>query len=554
MVVNQQGWQVITSLGVFIILALPAIHQLSKGTLDVASSTDATHNPTSMPISMVSSAVPTASTVPTVRAAVSSKQVAPESLQGAKDVSVIPTRPPRQWKGEVLVPVQTARGEKRIRPPVRQCQAHGGVRHADESSRPRYLGCVGGSLTGDRTQQRSTTGPSGCVKQCEQHHLTAMSGNGACACLVAIPNTLTRLPEKECKETAVYGHASFPFPLNHKVAPTLQEIDVFMFVSERLASLWTTCRMTNHSSQYNYNVFDMRFQTTPEEFVELIAPARPNPKIIVYNSCCTPPYALEHWPASSILVVSGDESARWGFSHKNGKNWWGPHGDQGPLPSDSSGNMIMPPHSTPFFKQYFSQKHVEVYGDAVRFLPLGSRTEFPDPEAGATPATMRQFIFSFMGAPTNYIRKYLFEVFREDTAVPKDQIYMHLADHWSTDPNDASTGYVNSTTYAAIMRESAFTLCPKGNSVEQYRIYEALESASIPVICHEGKYARDRLPPEIIESPILFVDDWKDAPKAIMELWNNPARLLKRQIELAEWYDKYMRGRVKDLEASLEVK
>jgi hypothetical protein len=84
--------------------------------------------------------------------------------------------------------------------------------------------------------------------------------------------------------------------------------------------------------------------------------------------------------------------------------------------------------------------------------------------------------------------------------------------------------------------------------VEQYRLYEALETGSIPVIAHEGTYARSHLPPEFFDSPMLFVDDWKDAPKAMMTLWNNPQALLKRQEALLQWYDGYMRGRIQTLE------
>lgn len=92
----------------------------------------------------------------------------------------------------------------------------------------------------------------------------------------------------------------------------------------------------------------------------------------------------------------------------------------------------------------------------------------------------------------------------------------------------------------------------QGNSVEQYRIYEALESGSIPVIAHEGSYARERLPPEFFDSPILFVDDWKDAPKAMMDLWNAPGALLARQEALIVWYDTYMTQRIEDLERVIE--
>lgn len=121
---------------------------------------------------------------------------------------------------------------------------------------------------------------------------------------------------------------------------------------------------------------------------------------------------------------------------------------------------------------------------------------------------------------------------------------------------------MNSTEYNRIMSDSVFTPCPKGNSVEQYRIYEAIEVGSIPVICQDNGHAKERLPPEFHvrpapwpavdralpsrgdephrvscqESPILFVDDWKDAPAAMMAAAANPDALLRRQQELLTWW------------------
>ena len=88
--------------------------------------------------------------------------------------------------------------------------------------------------------------------------------------------------------------------------------------------------------------------------------------------------------------------------------------------------------------------------------------------------------------------------------------------------------------------------------MEQYRLYEALEIGSIPVVALEEGNAREYLPPEFFESPMMFVEDWKDAPRMMMELWNDPQALLKRQEELLQWYDRYMLGRVKAVEAVLD--
>ena len=88
--------------------------------------------------------------------------------------------------------------------------------------------------------------------------------------------------------------------------------------------------------------------------------------------------------------------------------------------------------------------------------------------------------------------------------------------------------------------------------MEQYRIYEALECGSIPVIAREDGYSKERLPPEFHVSPaFLFVDDWTDAPAAMNAIVMEPHKLLERQAALAQWYFNYMRGRIMDIEDAL---
>lgn len=91
------------------------------------------------------------------------------------------------------------------------------------------------------------------------------------------------------------------------------------------------------------------------------------------------------------MMIAGDESARWGFG--SGKNWWGPHGNQGPLPSDDQRRIILPPDTKPWFKQYYSSQHVEAFGNEVHFLPLGSRLEFR--ECCSTPEYHLELLKSF---------------------------------------------------------------------------------------------------------------------------------------------------------------
>eukprot|EP00043_Microstomoeca_roanoka_P011304 m.106658 g.106658 ORF g.106658 m.106658 type:complete len:464 (+) comp15159_c1_seq1:209-1600(+) len=449
-----------------------------------------------------------------------------------------------------------------------------------------YLGCVSvpmrswlpaASDTLEDLQQWQT-----CQQTCHGQGLSLFTVARAesdhrfqCSCFHGLP-----LQSQQCQQDGNYRPCStFPclsdvsqlhvyhighFPRLPRVHPVWEQgvdassstahINVFLFVHDRLGSLWHTCRLTSYSTKHEYHIYDMRFQLSAQEIMFKVLPALPGPKLIVLNACCVDGDVLLNWPSQSVLIIAGDESARWGFSQPNGRTFWGPHGSNGPLPSDEQQNMIVPEAANPWFKQYYSHKHVQVYGGQVHFLPLGSRAEFPDAQRSQIPAPQRKYIYSFMGAPTNEIRRYFIEVMQQDKLIPKDKVFLHLTEHWSPTPNDPRTDYINSTAYAAIMRDSAFTPCPKGHSVEQFRIYEAIESGSIPVICYEQNYVREYLPPEMIHSPIVFVHTWEEAAEKMMSLYQNPAALLSRQIALVTWYDDYMRARVSDVESILEQK
>lgn len=103
------------------------------------------------------------------------------------------------------------------------------------------------------------------------------------------------------------------------------------------------------------------------------------------------------------------------------------------------------------------------------------------------------------------------------------------------------------------MLQSVFSLCPKGHSVEQYRIYEAIEAGAIPVLENRDKYLRTKLPPEYFEnSGLLFVDSWADAPGVMHRLVSKGDDLDQRQRRLLRWYALYMRSKVDEIEEVLE--
>jgi hypothetical protein len=460
--------------------------------------------------------------------------------------------------------------QPRIRPPLRLCKRQS--ENADQLSSSSaasasFLGCFT-IQDQDSSAKASSSSEADCRRLCatkqQQTGFFAFSSKTKqCRCFSQL-GVLVKAPCEESSDTIWQLHSvstKWPelpaYKPNADVLPVPENIDrtvrVYLFVSERLASLFQTCRLANHSHRFDYVVYDLRHQVDQQEFVETIMPkdGTSTLRILVFNSCCTPDWVLLAWPERSVLVVSGDESARWGFAHKNGRNWWGPHGPHGNVSSDDQRVMRMPESVSPWFKQYFSTQHVDAYGKDVRFLPLGSRNEFPDPPAVVRPATLRLYVYSFMGAPTSSVRRHLYSVLANDTIIPKTDVFLHVTPHWSTDPNDPTSGYVNTTEYRRIMEHSVFTLCPRGNSVEQYRIYEALECGSIPVISMDRGYTVQRMSKEYLESPMVFVEDWAEAPRAMADIAKDPAALLARQQAVWSWYQLYMRAKVDELEDAL---
>jgi hypothetical protein len=64
-----------------------------------------------------------------------------------------------------------------------------------------------------------------------------------------------------------------------------------------------------------------------------------------------------------------------------------------------------------------------------------------------------------------------------------------------------------------------------------------MESNTIPVLENKGGYLAEKLPPEYLESPMLFVDEWADAPRAMAALAADPSALDERQRQLKAWWE-----------------
>jgi len=114
---------------------------------------------------------------------------------------------------------------------------------------------------------------------------------------------------------------------------------------------------------------------------------------------------------------------------------------------------------------------------------------------------------------------------------------------WSADLT--SKAYVHPKEYREMLLNSTFTLCPSGKNVESYRIHEAVEAGSIPVLALDSYYYKDHrckdgFRPYIdSKAPFIFVKDWADWPKLMEELLGDLDALEQRQKDIAAWKVKY---------------
>jgi len=196
-----------------------------------------------------------------------------------------------------------------------------------------------------------------------------------------------------------------------------------------------------------------------------------------------------------------------------------------------------------------------------KYFPLGPRAEFKRIEpAEVTSASRRKYLINFVGSPTSIPRRKLRDFFNSEewasNSAAKDS-YVHITDGW-TQKVDLAKGYISSEDYREILLRSKFTLCPMGHNPEAYRIYEAAEAGSIPVMAlKEDGYlkhkCKDSYQPFLdSDAPFVFLDTWQDLPEFLKMVSMNTSFAITKQAELHKWYKNFMTSFAKEFEALLE--
>ena len=160
--------------------------------------------------------------------------------------------------------------------------------------------------------------------------------------------------------------------------------------------------------------------------------------------------------------------------------------------------------------------------EKVTILPLGPAKQAP---SGAMSASKRDIVWSFHGTNWGY---------RDKILAPWKQIGPHecmFYNDWM-DPNQ-----LGPEAYSKLCMNSIFIPCPRGNNVETFRFYEALEHGAIPV------YVREKDDDEyfsFLQShlPVISYPTWGHALVATIGLLKHQETLLPYRAHfLSQWME-----------------
>lgn len=96
-------------------------------------------------------------------------------------------------------------------------------------------------------------------------------------------------------------------------------------------------------------------------------------------------------------------------------------------------------------------------------------------------------------------------------------------------------GDLSQRQYFENLQQSVFTLCPTGNGDETYRVAEALNSGSIPILVHS--YYTKRW---LSDAPFVMLDSWKGINERISTLLANATHLNQLQERVVRWWHDYI--------------
>lgn len=193
-------------------------------------------------------------------------------------------------------------------------------------------------------------------------------------------------------------------------------------------------------------------------------------------------------------------------------------------------------------RNYFFEHILSSAGTAknIMWVPNGFRTGVgPRAQGALKKASSRQSLASFLGWINNGSSFNQERVsFAQAAADCKENLYVLPS-------RGFAEGY-NVGLYAAIMEDSIFAPCPAGNSPETIRLYDALETGSIPIsIEHEFLNSKEALG-LIGPVPFLILQSWSELPAVLSQMKeksvSSPDTLVALQAECITWWANYKRA------------
>ncbi|KAL3789362.1 hypothetical protein ACHAW5_005114 [Stephanodiscus triporus] len=221
-------------------------------------------------------------------------------------------------------------------------------------------------------------------------------------------------------------------------------------------------------------------------------------------------------------------------------------------------------------RQYYTTN-----GPQRGYLPLGPqlnswlsfqkiKKELGHSQFVITPSSERKYAFNAVfSRSTNVIRQQMAHMIEVKGPTLKFPFFSSIAHRWSAFTNNNNTEQLHTDEYIRVVLDSVFTLSPAGHNPECFRLYEAIEAGSIPILTQDdlrGNYRPDDLnsnPHPCANSllhwygaPIVVLDSWDDLFPTVERLLEDPVVLNDMQSRLRNWYNDYMHRTVAKFEDS----
>ena len=155
------------------------------------------------------------------------------------------------------------------------------------------------------------------------------------------------------------------------------------------------------------------------------------------------------------------------------------------------------------------------------------------------------------------------EAFKASQLPRVGSIFLHNAKSWK----EEATGGLNSAgealrpdVYQEILLDSIFTLSPSGHNPETFRLYEAAEAGSIPIVDNTNALnseiaCNDPWIPFIYSgAPFVWIQNWDNIESILQQLHaEGHAALEIRQRQLRSWYSHFIHAGTLAVESTIRA-